>query len=132
MYIIAGPNGAGKTTAAFTLLPVFFNINQFVNADEIAKGLSPFAPESVALESGRIMLTRIRTLIGEKEDFGFETTLTTLAYKEYINQAKRKGYIVKLVFLWLSSPEVAKERVRKRVTEGGHNIPEEVIDRRYS
>jgi predicted ABC-type ATPase len=131
MYIIAGPNGAGKTTASNTLLPDFFGINQFVNADEIAKGLSPFAPETVAIESARIMLARINTLINQGESFGFETTLTTLAYKNYINKAKENGYTVKLLFLWLNSAEIAKERVKKRVSEGGHNIPPDVIERRY-
>ena len=131
LYIIAGPDGAGKTTASYTLLPEVFGINQFVNADEIAKGLSPFSPELVALESGRIMLARIKTLIKEKQSFGFETTLTTLTYKNYIREAKDAGYTVKLIFLWLNSPELAKERVKKRVTEGGHNIPDNVIERRY-
>jgi predicted ABC-type ATPase len=131
MYIIAGPNGAGKTTASNTLLPEFFGINQFVNADEIAKGLSPYAPESVSLESARIMLGRIKTLVKQAESFGFETTLTTLAYKNYIKLAKDSGYTVKLIFLWLNSPDIAKERVKKRVSEGGHNIPDEVIERRY-
>jgi predicted ABC-type ATPase len=131
MYIIAGPNGAGKTTAANVLLPDFFGVNQFVNADEIAKGLSPFAPESVSVESARIMLGRIKTLIREKEDFGFETTLTTLAYKNYIKLAKETGFKVNLLFLWLNSGEIAKQRVNKRVSEGGHNIPVEVIERRF-
>ena len=131
MYIIAGPNGAGKTTASNTLFPEFFGVNQFVNADEIAKGLSPYAPESVSVESARIMLGRIQSLIKEGLSFGFETTLTTLAYKNYIRVAKERGYTVKLIFLWLNSAEVAKERVKKRVSEGGHNIPETVIERRY-
>lgn len=131
LYIIAGPNGAGKTTASKTLLPDFFGIYQFVNADEIAKGLSPFAPESVALESGRIMLARIKTLISENQNFGFETTLTTLSYRNYIGMAKEAGYIIKLIFLWLNSVTIAKERVNKRVLEGGHNIPTDVIERRY-
>lgn len=131
MYIIAGPNGAGKTTASNTLLPEFFGISQFVNADEIAKGLSPYAPESVSVESARIMLGRIKILINEGLSFGFETTLTTLSYKNYIKLAKDKGYTVKLLFLWLNSPEVAKERVKKRVSEGGHNIPSDIIERRY-
>jgi predicted ABC-type ATPase len=132
MYIIAGPNGAGKTTASNILLPDFFGVNQFVNADEIAKGLSPYAPESVSVEAARIMLARIKTLIKEKISFGLETTLTTLAYRNYIKEAKGCGYTVKLLFLWLNSAAVAKERVKKRVSEGGHNIPEEVIDRRYN
>jgi predicted ABC-type ATPase len=131
IYIIAGPNGAGKTTASNTLLPEFFGVNQFVNADEIARGLSPFAPESVSVESARIMLGRIKALIKEGVSFGFETTLTTLAYKQYIKQSKDSGYTIKLLFLWLNSVQIAKERVRKRVAEGGHNIPGEIIERRY-
>jgi len=131
MYIIAGPNGAGKTTAAKTVLPEYYNVVQFVNADEIAKGLSPFAPESVSFQAGKIMLKRLDELIAEKEDFGFETTLTTLSYKKLIAFAKEKGYSVRLLFLLLSSSDIAKQRVKKRVSEGGHNIPEDVIERRY-
>jgi predicted ABC-type ATPase len=131
MYIIAGPNGAGKTTASNTLLPGFLGVEQFVNADEIAKGLSPFAPESVAIESARIMLSRIAALIAQKINFAFETTLTTLAYKSYIQKAKERGYTVKLIFLWLNSAKIAKERVKRRVEEGGHSIPPEIIERRY-
>jgi len=131
IYIISGPNGAGKTTAAKTVLPEFFNIYQFVNADEIAKGLSPFAPESVAFEAGRIMLSRIRTLIKEKENFSFETTLTTLSYLKYLETAIGNGYIIKLIFLWLNSPEIARQRVKKRVSEGGHDIEDNIINRRY-
>lgn len=93
MYIISGPNGAGKTTAAITLFPEYLNLTQFVNADEIAKGLSPFAPESVSLESARIMLLRLNSLINQREDFGFETTLTTLAYKNIFK--KRKSPVIK-------------------------------------
>jgi predicted ABC-type ATPase len=107
MHIIAGPDGAGKTTASNTLLPEFFRVNQFVNADEIAKGLSPFAPETVFVESAGIMLGRNNTLVKGGESFGFETTLTTLAYKNYIKRAKESGYTVKLLFLWLNSPELA-------------------------
>ncbi len=129
MYIIAGPNGAGKTTAAKTILPDYYGVIQFVNADEIAKGLSPFAPETVAFKAGKLMLKRLQELIAEKEDFGFETTLTTLSYKRLLNQARQKGYF--LLFLWLSSPAIAKQRVKKRVSEGGHNIPDEIIVRRF-
>lgn len=131
MYIISGPNGAGKTTAAKTILPEYYKIFQFVNADEIARGLSPFAPESVSFLAGKIMLKRLYELIDTMEDFGFETTLTTLAYKKIIRLAKDKGYSVKLLFLWLSSPDIAKLRVKKRVSEGGHNIPPDIIERRY-
>ncbi len=131
LYIIAGPNGAGKTTASFTILPQIFNVREFVNADEIARGLSPFNPESVAFEAGRIMLQRIEQLIGAKKTFAFETTLTTKSYINLISRCKKDGYIINLIFLYLSSSEFAIERVKSRVLKGGHNIPEDVIRRRY-
>lgn len=131
LYIIAGCNGAGKTTASFTILPEILNCKEFVNADEIAKGLSPFQPETVALEAGRIMLNRINELLKEKESFAFETTLSTKSYKQKIEYAKHNGYIVTLLFFWLKNVELAKERVKIRVSEGGHNIEPEVIERRY-
>ena len=104
---------------------------EFVNADEIAKGLSPFQPESVSFQAGRIMIERIEELITLQVDFGFETTLTTLSYVNTIKLAKEKGYNVTLVFFWLDNVNLAIERVKLRVSEGGHNIPEEVIKRRY-
>lgn len=131
LYIIAGPNGAGKTTASYTLLPEVLHCDEFVNADEIAKGLSPFKPESVAIEAGRIMLTRIRQLISEKKTFAFETTLATRSYVGLINRARQLGYEIELVFFFLESPEACAERVKARVAEGGHNIPVETIERRY-
>ncbi len=131
LYIIAGCNGAGKTTASFTILPEILNCKEFVNADEIAKGLSPFQPEKVAVESGRIMLNRINELLSEKVDFAFETTLSTRSYKNKIIIAKEQGYLVTLLFFWLQSVELAKERVKTRVLEGGHNILPDVIERRY-
>lgn len=131
LYIIAGPNGAGKTTASYTLLPEVLHCDEFVNADEIAKGLSPFNPESVAIEAGRIMLTRIRHLIEEKKTFAFETTLATRSYVGLIKEAREAGYEITLIYVWLKSYELAKERVAKRVSEGGHNIPGDVIERRY-
>ena len=112
-------------------MPDYYEVVQFVNADEIVKGLSPFAPESVSFQAGKIMLKRMHELINEKENFGFETTLTTLSYKGFLNRAKQNGYTIRLLFLWLSSPAIAKQRVRKRVLEGGHSIPEDVITRRY-
>lgn len=132
LFIIAGPNGAGKTTASFTILPQVFNCREFVNADEIARGLSPFNPESVAFEAGRIMLQRIEQLIESKKTFAFETTLSTLSYVRLVQRCQQQGYIVNLIFLWLNSPELAIERVRTRVLKGGHNIPEDVIKRRYN
>lgn len=131
LYIIAGCNGAGKTTASFTILPEILDCKEFVNADEIAKGLSPFQPEKVAFEAGRIMLKRIDELFEENENFAFETTLATKIYKQKIISARELGYNVTLLFFWLKNTELAKERVKTRVKEGGHNIPEEVIERRY-
>lgn len=131
LYIIAGCNGAGKTTASFTILPEILDCKEFVNADEIAKGLSPFQPEKVSFEAGRIMLKRINELLLEQENFAFETTLSTKSYKSKIIEAKDKGYHVSLLFFWLQNIELAKERVRTRVSEGGHNIESEVIERRY-
>lgn len=131
LYIIAGCNGAGKTTAAFTILPEMLDCKEFVNADEIAKGLSPFQPEKVSLEAGRIMLNRINELIYANKNFAFETTLSTKSYYTKINEAKDRGYRVTLLFFWLQNIELAKERVKTRVSEGGHNIEVEVIERRY-
>ena len=131
LYIIAGCNGAGKTTASFTILPEILDCKEFVNADEIAKGLSPFQPEKVSFEAGRIMLNRINELLLENENFAFETTLSTRSYKPKIQEAKEKGYFTTLLFFWLKNTDLAKERVEIRVKEGGHNIPKDVIERRY-
>lgn len=131
LYIIAGCNGAGKTTASFTILPEILHCYEFVNADEIAKGLSPFQPEKVAFKAGRIMLYRIEELFRGKMDFAFETTLSTKSYKEKVLFAQANGYKVTLLFFWLRTVELAIERVKLRVEEGGHNIPVEVIERRY-
>ncbi|MDE5794102.1 MAG: zeta toxin family protein [Muribaculaceae bacterium] len=131
LYIIAGCNGAGKTTASFNVLPQILNCREFVNADEIAKGLSPFCPESIAIQAGKLMLERIETLLADGVSFAIETTLATRSYKNLVLKAKKKGYNVSLLFFWLKSPEVACERVAHRVAEGGHNIPIETIFRRY-
>lgn len=131
LYIIGGCNGAGKTTASFTILPEIINCKEFVNADEIAKGLSPFQPEKVAFEAGRIMLQRIEDLFNENKSFAFETTLSTKSYKSKIINAKKNGYKITLLFFWLQNPELAKQRVEIRVSEGGHNIEADVIERRY-
>lgn len=131
LYIIAGCNGAGKTTTSFTVLPEMLNCKEFVNADEIARGLSPFQPETVAFQAGRIMLARIHELLNRKNDFGFETTLATRSYVGLIKQAKRQGYTIVLIYFWLESVELAKARVKARVEKGGHDIPPDVIERRY-
>lgn len=132
LYIIAGCNGAGKTTASFTILPEILECKEFVNADEIAKGLSPFQPEKVAFEAGRIMLERINFLLKSNETFALETTLATKSYKSKLIWAQQNGYTVRLLFFWLPSIEMAIERVAIRVSEGGHHIPSDVIARRYS
>jgi predicted ABC-type ATPase len=131
LYIIAGCNGAGKTTASFTILPEILDCKEFVNADEIAKGLSPFQPEKVSFEAGRIMLNRIHELIENEVSFAFETTLATRSYKNKVIEARQKGYNITLLFFWLQTIELAKERVLTRVIEGGHNIDPEIIERRY-
>jgi len=131
LYIIAGCNGAGKTTASFTILPEFLDCREFVNADEIARGLSPFQPEKAAFEAGRIMLHRVGELLAHGETFALETTLATKMYQQKIRAAQQQGYTVTLLYFWLSSPALAQERVKTRVAEGGHFIAPEVIDRRY-
>lgn len=131
LYIISGCNGAGKTTASYTVLPEILNCKEFVNADEIARGLSPFNPEDVAIEAGRLMLQRIEALLERDETFSIETTLATKSYINLVRRAQSKGYSVKILFFWLNSPELAIQRVAERVAKGGHNIPEPVIKRRY-
>ena len=131
LYIISGCNGAGKTTASYTVLPEILGCREYVNADEIAKGLSPFNPESVAIEAGRLMLERIDYLMTAGVSFSIETTLATKSYVNLVRRAHKQGYNVKLLFFWLESPEMAKLRVADRVAKGGHNIPEDVIERRY-
>ena len=131
LFIISGCNGAGKTTASYTILPEILDCKEFVNADEIAKGLSPFQPEKVSIEAGRIMLNRIKELIESGENFAFETTLSTRSYTHTVKKAQEKGYNVVLLFFWLQRVELAIERVKERVREGGHNIPTDVVKRRY-
>ena len=131
LYIISGCNGAGKTTASYTVLPEVLHCKEFVNADEIARGLSPFNPESVAIEAGRLMLQRIEDLLVIDESFSIETTLATKSYINLVRRAQVKGYTVRLLFFWLNSPELALQRIAERVAKGGHNIPEPIVRRRY-
>jgi len=102
-----------------------------VNADEIAAGLSPLNPESVAIQAGRLMLQRLENLVKAEADFAFETTLAARNFARFLRKCKSKGYIINLIYFWLASPELAIERVRRRVESGGHNIPEDIIRRRY-
>ena len=131
LYIIAGCNGAGKTTASETILPELLNCREFVNADNIARGLSPFNVEAVAFEAGRIMLHRIYELLEDGVDFAIETTLSTRSYVSMVNDAHDRGYKVTLIYVWLENEELAIDRVAKRVSKGGHHIPSDIIKRRY-
>ena len=131
IVIIAGPNGAGKTTFAREFLPTDANCPNFVNADLIAAGLSPFAPDVAAFKAGRIMLETIDEYVKHGVSFSFETTLSGLAYSQMIPVWRASGYVVKLFFLSLPNVEMALERVATRVIQGGHNVPEEVIRRRF-
>jgi predicted ABC-type ATPase len=130
-YIIAGPNGAGKTTAVKYLLTKFLDINEFVNADEIARGLSPFNPRSLDLTASKLMLKRIDDLVKLEKSFAFETTLSGKNYLKLISNLQKKGYFVNLIFLYLDNPTEAKKRVAYRVKTGGHFIAPEDIERRY-
>lgn len=132
LYIIAGPNGAGKTTASMTILPKYLHIDEFVNADAIAAGLSPFKPEEVAILSGKLMLRRIEELLKDHKSFAIETTLSSKNYLKLIRKAQLDGYTITLIYVWLKSVEQAKERVKYRVLNGGHNIPSVDIERRYT
>ncbi len=131
VYLIGGPNGSGKTTIAKRLLPDFLGVIEYVNADEIAAGLSPFNPESVAILAGRLMLKRLATLKTQGVDFAFETTLAARNFARFLRDCQSSGYRVNLIYIWLQTPDLALERVRTRVASGGHNIPEEVVRRRY-
>ncbi len=130
VVIIAGPNGAGKSTAAPFLLQQHIGMSEFVNADVIASGLS-FRPETVSLAAGRIMLTRLRELADERANFAFETTLSSRTFAPWLNKLIADGYQFHLAYLWLPNAEFAKRRVKRRVTLGGHTVPERDIERRY-
>jgi predicted ABC-type ATPase len=132
IIIIAGPNGAGKTTFARSFLPQEAQCPRFINADLIAAGLSPFAPETAAIKAGRLMLQEIAECVRRGENFAFETTLSGLNYVAHIQRWRTQGYHVSLFFLSLPDPEVAVARVAERVRQGGHHIPEEVIRRRFA
>ncbi len=131
IVIIAGPNGAGKTTFAREFLPQEAHCPVFINADLIAAGISPFQPEAVAVKAGRIMLAEIAEKLAAQQSFAFETTLSGLCYARQIPHWQAACYQVKLFFLSLPNPEVAISRVATRVSQGGHNIPEATIRRRF-
>ena len=127
LYIIAGPNGIGKTTFARTFLPKYADCKNFINADLIAEGISPFSPEAAAVRAGRLMLNEIGFFAQRRATFAFETTLSGRSYLRLIRQLKKQGYEVHIFFLWVKSVDVALSRVRERVLKGGHDVPEAVF-----
>ena len=131
LYVVAGPNGAGKTTFARKFLPDYAHCKQFVNADLIASGLSPFSPEVAALSAGKLLIEKIRELSGKGKDFGFETTLSGKSYVPFLKQLREQGYAIHLFFLWIPTLELALARIQDRVRRGGHDIPEPVVKRRF-
>jgi len=132
VYVIAGPNGSGKTTFAREFLPRLEANFEFVNADYLAGGLSPFAPYRAAMEAGRLSLRRIRQLAQERKNFGFETTLSGLTYVRLLKDLKQRGYVIRIYFLWLRDVDLALRRIAERVRGGGHNVPEADVRRRYA
>lgn len=132
VVMLGGPNGAGKTSAAPLLLPSVLGTREFVNADEIARGLSPFNPEGTAIAAARLMLQRIRELARAGESFAFETTCAGRGYARLLQECRAAGYRLTLVFLWLPSPAAALARVAGRVRKGGHGVPDDVVIRRYA
>jgi predicted ABC-type ATPase len=131
LIVLGGPNGAGKTTAAQTVLPRNLEAVEFVNADEIARGLSSFNPEGAAYDAGRLMLERMSRLASGERDFAIETTCSGRTHIRFLRGCKGLGWRITLVFLWLPSPDIAVKRIAKRVAEGGHFVPREIVIRRY-
>ena len=132
VIVIGGPNGAGKSTIAPLILRDYLSIPDFVNADQIAVGLSAFNPEGAAIEAGRIMLQRIQELADAGKSFAFESTLSSRSFSVLLKKLKTKGYRVDVCYVWLNSVRLAQERVELRVRMGGHAIPPDVIERRYA
>jgi predicted ABC-type ATPase len=132
VFMIGGANGAGKTTVALTLLPKYLDVYEFVNADEIARGINRVRPETANLAAGRTMIGRINDLIAARKNFAFETTCSGQHHLKTLIRCKQAGYTITLIFLWLPSADMAVQRVTQRVKQGGHPIPEEVIRRRYA
>lgn len=132
LYVIGGANGSGKTTVSLSLLPTLLGVFEYVNADAIAAGLSPLNSEAMAMQSGRLMVKRIRALADANADFAFETTLAAKSFIPFLRECKNKGYTINLMYFWLRSPDLAVERVARRVASGGHSIPEVDIRRRYT
>lgn len=130
IWVIGGCNGSGKTTFALNIFPNIGNI-EFINADIIAAELSPSNPDAVAIQASRIMLERLKNLAQQNQSFAFETTLAARSFAPFLRQCQAKGYQVNLIYVWLNSVKLAITRVALRVASGGHNIPEDIIRRRY-
>lgn len=130
-WIIAGPNGAGKTTFAMQYLPQVANCRNFVNADALAAGLSPLAPERALLAASRLFLKEVNHYIATRQTFAFETTLSGRSYLKLIKQLRKEGWTVELIYLALPDVEMSRQRVAERVAHGGHNIPEAALYRRF-
>jgi predicted ABC-type ATPase len=131
-FIVAGPNGAGKTTFAATYLPCEARCFNFINADLIAAGIAPLRPEDAAIEAGRILLRKMNEFVAARVTFGFESTLSGTGYANRLRKMKQNGYRIVIFYLKVPSPELSVARVRERVTEGGHNVPEKDIRRRFN
>ena len=131
VYIIAGPNGSGKTTFANKFLPEYAKCPNFVNADLIAQGLSPFSPQLAAIKAGKLVLEQVHTLSDRNVDFAFETTLSGKSYAAFLKILKNKGYSVHLFFLWIPNVDIALARIKERVTDGGHDVPAQDVKRRF-
>src|ERR1044072_84958 len=132
LFVIGGPNGAGKSTGANRILPTSLGLRHFLNADEIARGLSPFDPDSVAIAAGRILIENIDAFVQNGESFAFETTCAGRGHLQRLRRCRSAGYRITLIFLWLPSTEMALARVAQRVAHGGHGIPDDVVVRRYA
>ena len=132
IYIIAGPNGSGKTTFAREFLPGYVMCPHFVNADLIAQGLSPFSPQIAAMKAGRLVLEQLREMANKQSDFAFETTFSGKTHLNFLKEMKRRNYRIHLFFLWIPSDKLALQRIKDRVSEGGHNVPANDVRRRFS
>jgi predicted ABC-type ATPase len=132
VIVIAGPNGAGKSTISRKLLAGTLGVHHFVNADTLARGLSEFHPEMMAIKAGKIMLEHLHELAAAKANFAFETTLATRGFAPWIKTLKEQGYLFHLFYVWLPSADAAIERVARRVESGGHHVPDETVRRRYT
>lgn len=131
VYIIAGPNGSGKTTFARKFLPDYAKCPNFVNADLIAQGLSPFSPRAAAIKAGRLVLEQIHNLADKNVDFAFETTLSGKSYVSFLNELKEKSYSINIFFLWIPNAELALNRIKDRVASGGHDVAAVDVKRRF-